>query len=73
MARESSSTWVHLNVDEIEAETEKAFLLCFGKDKVWVPKSVISDVDDYDEGDTRCTISVKEWFADKEGLGKYVK
>jgi hypothetical protein len=56
-------------VDRIVKETEKAcqFLLNGGK-KVWVPKSVIADVDDYEVGDSDLTISVEEWFAEKEGL-----
>jgi hypothetical protein len=68
----SSDRHVHLNVEEIEAETDKAFCLRLKDDKhskkVWVPKSVIIDCDDYAEGDTDCTVSVHEWFAEKEGL-----
>lgn len=66
--------WVHLNVDEILVETEKAFKVQLestsdgpGK-RIWLPKSVIADPNDYNEGDRDCTISVEDWFADKEGL-----
>lgn len=61
--------YVHLDVLEIEAETEKAFLLRLEDREVWVPFSQIADADDYERGDTDCTVSVTQWFADKEGLG----
>lgn len=67
----SSSNYVHLEVEEILRETDKAFLLRLEDEgqELWVPKSQISDADDYEEGDKNCTVSVSRWFADKEGLG----
>lgn len=66
---ESQSRWVHLDVELIVAESEKAFLLRIDNQDHWVPKSQISDPDDYAEGDTNCTISVTEWIAEQKGLG----
>lgn len=70
-----ASGWTHLDVKEIKGETEKAFKLNLKPTKefpagrlVWVPKSVMSDPDNYDAGDKNCTISVEDWFAEKEKL-----
>lgn len=65
----SASNYVHLDVEVIVRETEKAFLLRLESgEEVWVPISQVADADDYSEGDTDCTVSVSEWFARKEGL-----
>lgn len=49
-------------------ETDKAALyrLADGAD-VWIPKSVIEDEDEMDDG--AIVLSVAGWFAEKEGLG----
>lgn len=61
---------LRLDVEKIVRETDAAFLLRLEEgDEVWVPKSQISDPDDYQQGDEDCTVSVSEWFANKEGLG----
>jgi hypothetical protein len=61
--------WVHLDVDEIKAETAKAFLLRLESgEEVWIPKSQISDADDYEKGDTNAVVSVTEWIAKQNGL-----
>lgn len=66
-----ASNWVHLEVDEIVKETEKAFLLRIdGEDDYWCPKSQICDPENYEEGMTDCTVSVTEWWANQEGLGE---
>lgn len=62
------SSWVHLDVERIVKETAAAFLLQLEDRQVWVPKSVVSDAENYEEGDEDCTVSVAEWFAEKEGL-----
>lgn len=69
----SSSGYVHLDIDEILRETDKAFLVVYGTDfgertETWIPKSQIADVDDYEVGDRNLTLSVSQWFAEKEGL-----
>lgn len=61
--------WVHLDVAEIRSETEKAFLLVLEDGELlWMPKSQISDVDDYSVGDTDAVVSVTEWIANQKGL-----
>lgn len=67
----SASGYVHLDVDLIVRETTKAFLLRLEDDdhtEVWVPKSMIADCGDYEVNDHHCTVSVRSWFAEKEGL-----
>jgi hypothetical protein len=67
----SASSWVHLVVEEVVRETEKALLLRLADDgrEIWVPLSQIADNELYFEGDRNCYISVTQWFAEKEGLG----
>lgn len=64
------SDWFHFDVKKIKQETEKAFLVSLEEsgEKVWVPKSVIANVEDYKKGICNTTLSVKEWWAKKEGL-----
>jgi hypothetical protein len=60
--------WVHLDVDRIKHETDKAFLVVIDDEEHWLPKSQISDPDDYEAGDEDCTISVTEFIANEKGL-----
>jgi hypothetical protein len=66
--RMSASNWVHLDVDEIKRETDKAFLLVIDGDEHWIPKSQISEPDDYEVGDKNLTVSVTEWIAEQKEL-----
>ena len=64
-----ASNWVHLDVEEIVRETDKAFLVRLEDgEEVWLPKGQISDAQDYSEGDTNCTLSISEWIANEKGL-----
>lgn len=71
MRRQSASEWVHLDVEVILQETDKAFLVRLETSRIdlWVPKSQMSDSEAYAKGDKDCTISVTEWFADQKGIG----
>ncbi len=60
--------WVHLDVDRIKKATDKAFLVEIDGEEYWLPVSQVSDPDDYEEGDTDCTMSVTEWIAHEKGL-----
>jgi hypothetical protein len=65
----AASNYVHLDVDEILRETDKAFLVLTDEgEEVWLPKSHVADPDDYAEGDTNCTLSITEWLAKQKGL-----
>lgn len=66
----SETNWVHLRVDQIKVETVKAFLVVLTdwEGEFWIPKSVISDPNDYKEGQAKCMISIHEWFADEIGV-----
>lgn len=65
----SASSWVHLDVDEILRETDKAFLVRLesGREE-WLPFSQIGDAEAYAVGDEGCTISITEWFANQKDL-----
>lgn len=62
-----ASNWIHVDVNRIEAGTDKAFLLDIEEldEMLWVPKSVISDPDDYVVGQVNCTVSIQEWWIEK--------
>jgi len=70
------SEWVHLSVNYIKAETEKAFLCIVQTDddeeavEIWIPKSIVSHADDYHKFDTGVTMSVKDWFAEQNDLSE---
>lgn len=54
---------------EVLHETEAAILVALDGEEIWIPKSVIHDDSEvWEEGDTGVFV-VKEWFANKEGLG----
>lgn len=62
-------SWVHLDVAKIVRETDSAFLVRLESgDEHWVPKSQISDPEDYEVGDEDVTISITEWLAQQKGL-----
>jgi hypothetical protein len=63
-----SSNYVHVNVDKVLRETEKAFLVLVDGEEVWLPHSQIADWDDYEAGDENVTMSVTEWIAEQKGL-----
>ena len=51
------------------SETAKALLCVVDGKSVWIPKSVISeDSEVYQAGDEGALI-IKQWFAEKEGIG----
>jgi hypothetical protein len=62
------SDWIHLDVEKILQETDKAFLCLIDGEQHWIPKSQVSDPDDYYAGDKDCCISVTEWLAKEKGL-----
>lgn len=70
MFSRGASGWVHVEGASITKETAKAFFVEveeWGQGK-WIPKSVISHPEVYNEGDKDVTISLQEWFALKEDL-----
>lgn len=70
MAFGGFSGWVHLDVDEIVAETPDALLIRFedGDREEWIPKRQIADADQYSQGDQNFTVSITEWIANKKDI-----
>lgn len=63
------SDWVHVDVDEILKETDAAFRVRLEDgSEHWLPKSQISDADDYNQGDRNAVISITEWIANEKGI-----
>ena len=64
------STYVTLNIVEITAETDAAFLIDLGDDDDhWIPNSQIRDSDTYEIGDD-APIEITTWLYRKAGLSK---
>jgi hypothetical protein len=66
-------TWYTLDVLEIVAETEGAFLLTFEDEKGeelsdWFPKSMIDEPNRYKKGDKNVGIAVKRFIAVQKGI-----
>lgn len=64
------SNWIHIDVEEIRKETDRAFLLILDDfpDGVWLPKNQVSDPQDYHEGDCEVSMSITEWIAEQKGI-----
>lgn len=63
------SEWVHVLVAVIRKETDKAFNVQMEDGQIfWIPKSQISDADDYEAGDRNVEISITEWIANEKGI-----
>lgn len=62
------SSWVHVEVERIVRETDLAFLCLIDGEEYWLPKSQVSDPDDYEEGDENCEMSISEFIAHEKGL-----
>ena len=61
--------YIDLAYDAIIARTEKAILFLIGDEERWVPKSLIEDPDELEEGGG--DVSIQFWFVEKEGLEDY--
>lgn len=65
----TASNYVHLDVQAVLNKTDRALLVRLQDgEEVWLPLSQVADADDYQLGDTDCTVSVTKWLADREGL-----
>ena len=64
----SASGWVHVEVEKITGETEKAFFVMIEGTRYVLPKSQIADAEDYKVGDENASMSVTEWIAKEKGL-----
>ncbi len=64
------SNWVYIEVEEIVAETEKAFLLRMEDGEEWIPKAQIEGGGEgYEKGDVDVGMSITEWIAKQKGMG----
>lgn len=64
----SASHYVHLNDCEVKRTTEKAILIDYEGEEIWLPRSQVSEGDKYEAGDTGVTISITEYIAREKGL-----
>lgn len=63
-------TYVGIDYDSIEYETDRAMLFIIEDDKVWVPKSCIhhDDMSGIADGEPPEIVRIMEWFALEHGL-----
>lgn len=59
---------VTIQVEEVRAETDLAFLFIIAGEEQWVPKSLVENADDIEKGFEDLEVEIAEWFAEKEGL-----
>lgn len=64
----SHSGWVHLEKCVVRRLTDKAALVEYEGERVWIPLSQIADPDDLEAGPDEVTVSVTDWIADQKGL-----
>jgi hypothetical protein len=62
------SNWVHLEECKVLQETEKAILIEYGGEEIWLPRSQVSEGDKYATGDEGVTISITEYIAREKGI-----
>lgn len=60
--------YIHIDVELIKKETPKTFLVVIDGEEYWLPKSQITDWEDYEEGDKNCSMSITEFIAEEKGL-----
>jgi len=53
--------------DDVEYETEKAYLLNIDGEKYWIPKSQVEDLDEELK-----IITLPEWLINEKGLDMYI-
>lgn len=65
----SESRYVHLDFEEIIAETDKALLVRFDDEtEEWIPLSQIADPDEYHAEMGGGTISITKWLVEQKGV-----
>ncbi len=64
----SASNWVHIHVDKILKETDKAFLCEIDGEEIWLPISQVADSGDYSEGDEDLSMSITSFLAIEKGI-----
>lgn len=62
------SNWVYLNNCHVIGDTDKAILVEYDDEEVWLPRSQIDDGDKYETGDADVTLAVTEFIAREKGL-----
>lgn len=61
-------TWVEIEVEDVDAETEAAILVDLGDEDMWIPKSQISPDSDVQKKGDEGTLLITEWIAKEKGL-----
>lgn len=60
---------VHITVEEIRRETDKAFLVVYGGEEMWLPKTQVANDDEYYAGmKGQIGMSITEWIAKEKGI-----
>jgi hypothetical protein len=63
--RSEATGLIDLAVRVIRKESEKAFNVCLDDGRIWwLPKSQVTDAEQYQAGDRECTMTIPEWLYD---------
>lgn len=60
--------YVHMEGCFIQKATEKALLVHYNGVVYWLPRSMVSNGDNFDTGDRDVTISIPERIAEEKGI-----
>ena len=64
---EHNDEYITLSYDNVKVTTEKAYLIIFHKEEVWIPKSQVNDFDRENK-----TFAIPEWLMYDKGLESYI-
>lgn len=61
------NTYLKLTFDESVHETDKAYLLSFDGEEIWIPDSLIGYIDEEAN-----EVWIADWFVNKQGLEAFI-
>lgn len=64
----AQSSYVHLEGCYIVHDTLKALLVRYNGEEHWIPRSVVSNGDNFEKGDKDVTISIPARFAEQNDI-----
>lgn len=64
----SASKYVYLEDCDVIKVTDKAALVVYDDEQIWLPLSQMSDPEDLVQGETGVTIGITEWIANEKGI-----
>lgn len=63
-----ASGWTHFDADRVAQVTEKAVCVIRSGVSLWIPKSVLDGPERFKVGVTEISVSVRDWWAEKNQI-----